>query len=394
MPQRSALAEGWPVWVLAVAQTLSYASLYYCFAALIFYWHRDLGWAKSTLALGPMVSILLGAALAPFVGRLVDTGRGPEAMVFGAMLGAVALIMMSQVETTTGWMIAWGLQGIGQTLSTYEACFAFFIRRLGPSAKKAIIRVTLVAGFAGTISLPAYALLADLMGWRHALWVGAAVVAFLVVPMNYFGTRAIRRMAPPPQPKATAAPITDATGPSRRLRFWLVTAIFTFLAMNQWMILNFLVPIFVMQGYSEAQAIFAASLVGPAQVVGRFALMRYEARLNTMSTALITLLTLGFAAGILAASGFSYGIVIAFVLIQGSAVGIVTILRPVLIAETMGNENYGETAGRMQVFSATSGAFAPMVGALFLEGPGLYALIGFSLLLSTLSLLCLQVLRR
>lgn len=393
MPQRSALAEGWPVWALALGQTLSYASLFYSFAALIFYWHRDLGWAKSTLALGPFVAILISAGLGPFVGKLVDKGRGPESMVFGALMGASSLIAMSYAQTPAHWMMAWAIQGISQALSQYEACFAFLIRRLGPAARKAIIRVTLVAGFAGTISIPAYAALAELMGWRSALWVGAGIVTFIVVPLNYFATRAIRRHSPPPQPKAPTAAQAPNTQ-SRRSKLILLSVIFTLLGLNQWMILHFLVPIFVLQGYTEAEAIFAASLIGPAQVVGRLVLMRYEARLDTRASIILTVIGLVVAAMILWAAGFGFWVVLSYVVLQGSAVGMLTILRPLYIAEVMGAEGYGVTAGKIQVSSSTVGAFAPMVGALFLEGPGLNALIIFSLMLSLATLLCFKALKK
>lgn len=392
MPKRSELADGWPVWALAVAQTLSYASMYYSFAALILYWHRDLGWAKSTLAQGPTIAILVSAVLAPFVGKLVDKGRGPEAMVVGALLGAISLVGMSMAQTPTHWILAWTLQGIGQILSQYEACFAFLIRRLGPSARNAIIRVTLVADFAGTISIPAYAVLADWIGWRDAMLAGAAVVAGVVVPLNYFATRAIRRSAPPPISRAELQ--KTARPGSRGRRMVLLSTTYSLLGLNQWMILSFLVPIFVMQGYPETQAIFAAALVGPAQVVGRFALMRFEARLDTTKSMLITILALFISTLILLAAGMSYGVVLTYVVLQGAAVGILTILKPLLIADIMGPEDYGATAGKIQVPSSTIGAFAPMVGALFLEGPGLTSLVVFSLALSVAAYICVKLLQR
>ena len=84
-------ARGPGVWMLAVAQTLSYACLYYIFAALILAWEADLGWDRRLLALGPGIAIGISAVLAPLMGRAVDLGRGPEVMLAGAILGAVSL---------------------------------------------------------------------------------------------------------------------------------------------------------------------------------------------------------------------------------------------------------------------------------------------------------------
>ena len=161
-------ARGPAVWMLALGQTLSYACLYYIFAALILSWEADLGWDRALLATGPFIAILISAALAPFAGRIVDLGKGPEAMVTGAVIGAMALVLLAISWSPASYLVAWGLIGLAQSVTLYETCFAFLIRRLGRSARAAIVRVTLVAGFASTIAFPAGAALSAWIGWRRS----------------------------------------------------------------------------------------------------------------------------------------------------------------------------------------------------------------------------------
>ena len=108
---------------------------------------------------------------------------------------------------------------------------------------------------------------------------------------------------------------------------------------------------------------------------------------------MLTLCAMFVATMFLALSGAGVGQVVAYVLVQGAAIGMTTILRPVLIADMLGAENYGANAGRIQVPSMIINAFAPMIGALLLEGPGFGALVGLSLGLILISVLALHALR-
>jgi hypothetical protein len=385
-----ALARSRAVWALALGQTLGYACMFYIFAGLVLFWTRDLGWAKSTLAAGPMLAILLAAGLAPVMGRLVDRGRGPEAMAGGAVLGALALAGMALVETPGQWLAVWALNGVAQAACLYEVCFAFLIRRLGAAARVAIIRVTLVAGFASTLAFPAFAAVAGAFGWRAAVWGAAVVMLGAVGPLHLWGGLALRRQGV--QPTARAAP-PDAPPVWRLPAFWLLALVFALVSMNHWMVMSFLVPIFVAQGQSEGLAVFAAACIGPAQVAGRLLLMRWEARVGNSRATLITLGALVLAAALLAASGAGAAVVLAYVALQGAAMGVTTILRPVLIADAMGPDNYGAVAGAIQMPALVAGAVAPMLGALLLEGPGLWALMVASGVFTLAAVAAMQALR-
>lgn len=392
MSPSESLSRGWAIWALAGGQFLGYACQFFAFAGLVLAWTADLGWSKSTLALGPMVAALVAAALAPLVGRVVDAGRGPELMVTGSLIGALTLAAMAGVTAPWQWIALWLVSGVGQIASQYEVCFAFLIRRLGPDARRAIIRVTLVTGFASLLAIPAYAAVAAAVGWRLAMLGAAGVMLFAVLPLNWLGTRAIRRGAPPPQirpsPEAASSPA------ARRRALRLLAVVFSLIALSHWSVAHLLVPLLIAKGFSAQQAVFAAAVIGPVQVAGRFSLIYFENRVsNAVATrAIILAMVLGTA--LLAAAGIGYPVVLAYVLLQGAAIGILTILRPVLIADVLGPENYGANAGKIQLPSMTAGALAPMLGALMLEGPGGAALVGLSLGLMVMALLTLHLLLR
>ena len=105
------------------------------------------------------------------------------------------------------------------------------------------------------------------------------------------------------------------------------------------------------------------------------------------------LLALIGAALILMGSGAGAAMVLAYVTLQGAAMGVMTILRPVLIADVMGPDNYGAVAGAIQMPALVAGAVAPMLGALLIEGPGLWALMAASLGFSLAAAALLRALR-
>ncbi|TBX27910.1 MFS transporter [Nioella sediminis] len=385
-------ARGPAVWMLAVGQTLSYACLYYIFAALILSWEADLGWDRAVLATGPFLAIVIAAVLAPFAGRLVDLGKGPEAMVAGALIGAGALVVLALSQTPTAYLAAWALIGLAQSVTLYETCFAFLIRRLGPHARAAIVRVTLVAGFASTLAFPAGATLSASIGWRGAVWVAAAVMAFGLAPLFAIAGRMLRRVEGAPDTKDA-----DRGALGRALRtvsFWLLAVVLSLVSLNHWMLIQYAVPIFVEQGANQPLAVFAASTVGPAQVAGRLVLMRYEARIGTAAATRITFLAMVAGTLALFLAGVQPWLIFAFTAIQGGAIGVMTILRPVLISEVMGPAGYGAIAGTIQIPAIMAGAIAPVLGAFMLEGFGVPGLLGLSLLVLMASLGMLAILLR
>lgn len=386
------LARGPAVWALALGQTLGYACLFYVFAALILAWHADLGWDKASFAAGPMLATLLAAGLAPLAGRMVDRGHGPELLAGGAVVGGLSLLWLAHVNSPTGWLIGWAGLGLAQAACLYETCFAFLIRRLGPDARSAIIRVTLVAGFASTLAFPAGALLAEHLGWRGALMTAAAVTLLLTLPLHWWGGRQIRRQAPPPTAGEAASDRGGLVRALRRRGFWVLAGVFALVSLNHWMIISFLVPVFVLQGVAPGLAVFAAATVGPAQVAGRMVLLHYEARVGNARATVITLGMAVAAAVVLWAAGLAPVLIFAYTLMQGAAVGVMTILRPVLISDVLGRASYGTIAGAIQIPALLASAGAPMLGALMLDGPGLGALLGLSVLLSVLALVgCLAL---
>jgi len=368
--------RGLGVWLLAVGQTLGYACLFYSFAALILSLEGDLGWDKRLFALGPMLAIGVSAVLAPVMGRQVDDGRGQALLLGGTVLGGLALLGLAQVQAPWQYLALWAVIGVAQSACLYEVAFAYLVRRFGADARARIIRVTLVAGLASTLAFPAGAALAEGFGWRVAMMVAGGVMLGVTAPLHWLACLLIRA--------ETALEVEVAGGKGfaaaalRRPVFWGLAGLFGLVGLNHWILISFLVPLLVDIGISHGWAVLAAATVGPAQTLGRFVLMQVEARVGTAQVLAITVVMMLAASIALALAGVSALLIFGFAALQGGAMGIMTILRPALVAESLGREQFGAISGMLSISSLGASAVAPLVAAMLFESAGPIGMIGAS----------------
>lgn len=358
---------------------LGYACFFYIFAALILYWRADLHWGDGLLAGGMTLAIVVAAGLAPFAGRTVDRGHAAALLTGGAGIGALSLALLAVATTPAVYLVAWAGLGVAQAASQYEPCFALLIRRFGTDARAAITRVTLIGGFASTFAFPAGAALAEAFGWRVAVWVAAAVAAGLVLPLNLIGARILAWGVPPAVP-GRERPKVAFFATFRRWPFLRLTMMFSLLALGHWMLIAFLRPVLAGAGVPDGVAVIAAATIGPAQVAGRLALMAAGVRLGGRSALLLTLAGFLLAPVVLVMAGVAMPLVFGFALLQGAANGVLTILRPLLVAEDLGSESFGTLSGMMAVATLAASAVAPVLGA------ALMAVGGWGLLVSVAGL--------
>lgn len=374
-----------PVWFLAIGQTFTYAALYYAFAALLPDLELATGWSKAQLAAGPTLAFLVTAVLTPFTGRLVDRGWGGEMLIWMPVLGAAALIGLSMAQTPAAWLGLWSVIGVAQAGSFYETCFAFLTRRLGDGARAAITKVTLVAGFASTLSFPLGHALGSAYGGQGALAAFACVIILGSVPVNLLGVMRLRRLQgvkvarPAPEPGAVAAAL-------RKPAFWVLAAIFGLTYITHSVMITYALVLFTDRGAPEAMAVLAASCIGPAQVAGRLALLMNETRVGNARATIWLLGAIVLACGLLWLAGLAPFLIFGFALLQGIGIGLSSILRPVLLADLLGRRGFGAISGAAAVAPILGTATGPVFGATLLGLGGPTAVYAACLAMSCLAL--------
>ena len=370
-----------PVWLLAIGHTLTYAALYYAFAALLPDLEVETGWSKAQLAAGPTLAFLITAVLTPFTGRLVDRGWGGELLIWMPMLGAAALVGLSFAHTPLAWLGLWAIIGVAQAGSFYETCFAFLTRRLGDGARAAITKVTLVAGFASTLSFPLGHALGRAFGGQGALAAFALLIVLGSVPVNMVGVAQLRRlqgvstMRPEAEPGALAAAL-------RKPAFWAMAAIFGLTYVTHSVLITYSLVLFEDRGAPEAMAVLAASCIGPAQVAGRLALLVSEARVGNARATVWSLGAIVLASALLWAAGAAPMLIFGFAVMQGVGIGLCSILRPVLLSQLLGRRGFGAISGAVAVAPILGTAVGPVFGAALLAQGGFVAVYAACLAMS------------
>ena len=179
--------------MIAIAQMLVWACLYYSFPALLLHWESSLGWSRSDLTAAITIALFVSAFCSPLYGRLIDTGNGAIMMTTATIIGGLSLILLSQVTDLWQFYLIWGVIGMCMAGSLYEPCFALITRARGIDAKRSIIFVTLVAGFAGTVSFPVAHSMVAAFDWQTTVMLFGLIAIVIVAPLMWAGASAIEK---------------------------------------------------------------------------------------------------------------------------------------------------------------------------------------------------------
>lgn len=379
-----------PVVMLAVGQTLAWAGLYYIFPALLLRWEQQMGWSRADITAAILLAVLVSAVLSPLAGRIIDAGRGPHLMAGSAVLGGVGMMALSQVGALWQFYALWSLIGAGMAGCLYEPCFAIVTRARSREAKSAIILITLVAGFASTLAFPIVHTLAEALGWRATVRLSGVMVVLVVAPILWRGAAGLER-----EYRVTAGP--DAADGPRKKRpreafmrlpaFWFLALGFSFVAVAHGATLHHFLAYLDERGLSPETAVLAASFIGPMQVAGRLAMMASEKYTSHHGVAIAAFGLLGLAIALLLFGHAAPASLSGFVILFGGAYGTVSILRPLLTRDILGERDFGAKSGAVALPFLVGSASAPYLGSV-IWGIGGYGLM-FSTLIALLLLGCL-----
>ena len=365
--------------LLAIGETLAWAAIFYSFPAMLLRWEADLGWSKAELTGAVTLAILAAALASPLAGRVIDRGHGALLMTGSAVLGGVGLAGLAVVQVLWQFYAVWLAIGRATAGALYDPCFSLVTRARGAKAKGGIIFITLVAGFAGTVSFPSVYWLSEAFGWRVCAAVFAGVMITVVAPIFWVAVRMLERGMPVvTKGEAAAMPRLRLHGSAV---FWLLAGALAFVALVQSAVMQHLLPILREGGISDASAVLAASFIGPMQVAGRLVMVAVDRLVSHFVLMLAVIVMLGASVLMLQMLGGSLGMLAGFVILHGCAKGTVSILRPLITRDILGEAHFGAKSGALALPFLAASACAPYLGAL------IWGVGGCGLMLSLLAVL-------
>jgi len=356
-------SPGRTVLALAFAETIVWAGVFYIFPALLAHWEGDLGWEKTTLSGAFTAALVTSALCAPVTGRLIDAGHGRRLLIGGSICAGLLIGSVSFVREVWQFYALWIALGASMATCLYEPCFAFLTRTRGSEARKAITRITLIAGLAGTVSFPGANLLAELYGWRAATGGFATAILLICVPLFVYGTRPVPESEPAAAPAGGGKDGAGLRAALRRPTFWLLAAAFSMIALTHGILITHLLPMLDERGVSTTVAVAVASGIGPMQVAGRLAMMAVEKRVSMNAICGLSFAFMLAASTALIGAGAIPLLLFAFVLLQGSGYGVTSITRPVVTANLLGRTGFGAISGALALPFMGATAAAPTLAA-------------------------------
>jgi MFS family permease len=383
-----------PVLALGITQIVGYGTLYYAFPILVPGVAQSFGRPEAHLYAVFSLGLLLGGLAAPRAGLLMDRVGAPRLMVAGSLLAALALLVVGTAPNFGIWAIGILAIELVAVAVLYDAAFAALVTLRGEGARRAITRLTLIAGFASTIFWPLTSVLTAEFGWRGTVLAYAVLNATLGAGLHLVLARMRPAQstvsgAPAPTPVPESAPLPPEM---RAAAFRAVAASF---ALTGAVVMAFgvhMVPILTAAGLG-AQAAVVAVLMGPAQVVIRIVDAVFFRRLHPLTVAAVSAsaLPLATAGLLLGLPPLAAGVLFASFL--GIGGGLTSIVRGSVPLALFGQTGYGAQLGRLAFLRTLAASGAPFAFAGLAAGLGQDAALWFFAAIGVVATLPLLALR-
>jgi MFS family permease len=377
--------------VLGVTQIIAWGTIYYTPVLMVPLIAAERGFSF-TLAMGGFSAGLLTASLvAPTVGSLIDRYGGHRVMPFGSLAGAAGLFTLVHASGVTAYYATWMLLGVAMAASLYDPAFATLGRIFGSQARSPITALTLIGGFASTVSWPVTYLLLQQLGWKGTYLAYAGLLAFVAAPLHAFALPRARAEAGTGANEGAA--MAPASRPAQGAIFLLVIAAFAAYAFVPSGLSAHLLAIFHRAGIDPAAVVLIGALFGPSQVGARLCEFIFARNVHPLVMVRFAVMLLLTAFALLAVLGLSAPTAMLFAVMFGMANGLGTIARGAVPLVLFGAAGYGRVVGRIAAPALIVTAIAPMVVAFIAERLSDPAALGAAAAFAALSLVCFLLIR-
>ena len=145
------------------------------------------GWSRETFSLAMAVQNLLWGVFGPFAGMVADRFGTLRVVIFGALCYMAGLVWMATVTQPMLFILGSGVfVGLGLACTAFGAVSGIIGRAAPPEKRSWAFGVSGAASsFGQFLMMPVEQTLISSVGWQNALYLLAAVVVFLMIPMSF-----------------------------------------------------------------------------------------------------------------------------------------------------------------------------------------------------------------
>jgi predicted MFS family arabinose efflux permease len=365
---------------LAVTETTSYGVLAYAFGVFLVPMQEELGWSRTALTGAYAMAVIVSGVAAIPVGRWLDRHGARALMTTGSVAAVLLVLAWAQVSDLTVFYAIWTGIGLAMAAVLYDPAFVVIATWFpdGTQRRRALLTLTVIAGFASVIYVPLAGWLVQAHGWRHALIVLAALLGLLtVIPHATLPGRRPDQPAHPAHPDPAAGAAGGAGVPlGRALRdqaLWWLAAALVAATLATTTVTVHLVAYLREQHYSAGFAATWTGLIGAGSVGGRILVTALGRRWPLAGTTSAIFAVQALAVALLVGLRGSAGVA-AFVGLFGLGVGLISLARAALVAEVYGLAAYASINGVLALLLTLARAGAPVAAAALHAATGSYRL--------------------
>jgi len=294
-------------------------------------------------------------------------------MTAGSTLGTVGVLGWSQVHTVVQLYAVFALIGLASAMALYEPAFAVIVSIFDDRRRaNGLLALTIVAGFASTISLPLAGTLETRLGWRAAVGVLAGIHAIATIPLHAL---ALPRIPPRTGARCAGRRTSVLRNALRDRAFWLLVAAFVAQGAAVSIVAVHLVAYLITLGHPAPFAASTAGLLGLLSVAGRLLTTGLRRRYRTATVTAAVFALQGAAAAALPLVGRSTSGAVTCVVLFGLGFGLGSLSRPALLAERYDTSAYASLAGTLALPATLAKAGAPLAAAATFTTTGSYTAV-------------------
>lgn len=359
---RALSSRGKTVAAIGFGQMLAWGSSYYLAAILAPVMARQFG-LPSVAVFGMFsAALLVSAVLGPFAGRRVDRLGGRRVLQNSNVMFAIAHLLLAFAQGPVTLALGWLLLGVAMPFGLYDAAFGTLVRLYREDARRSIVAVTLIAGFASSVAWPLTHFVEVHSSWRTACALWALLHLTVGLALHRYGVpNVIAAASHPASSKASPAALKPKV-------MWLLAAIFAATGFVFAALAAHLPRVLEAAGATTTAAVAAASLVGVFQVGGRVLDAAWLKRLHPFTSAKLATILHPLGAALLLLIGAP--LIAVFTALHGAGVGLMTIVKGTLPLALFGPTGFGQRAGLLEAPSRVMQAVAPVLFSLLLDGLG------------------------
>ncbi len=352
------------------------------------------GWMRAAAIAGAASMYMLVVGIAgPAAGKLTDIYGPKKVIIWGSVIAAAALMLLSVVNAVWQIYILYGLVGVGMAgcgwVPTNVAVSNWFTKRRGLA-----VGISMVGIAIGAILLaPLAGYLIEGISWRAAFLILGILTAILVIPPVFFVMKTRPQdmgLLPDGATPAEPEPVLEMASQTRTARvsnvneeswmlsravksfpFWMMLVAFFLSGMVVAGVLQNEVNFLSVMGIPMTTATFALGFTGGIGGVGKITFGYLADRLSPRYTTVICFALQLAGVGVLLMT-HTPAMVWVFVFLYGFAMGGNIAVQPLVTGQLFGTASFGAIFGWVAFAGPVGSALGPVIGGAIYDASGSY----------------------